>query len=255
VLLSRFDILTGAAQTMPTLGVNIDHVATLRQARMVDYPDPVEAALIAQTAGAQGITVHLREDRRHIQDHDLVRLKKAITAPMNLEMAPVDEMVAIALKIKPAQVTFVPEKRKEITTEGGLDVTRRQKNLSAIIDRFHAKKIVVSLFIDPDDRQIDAAKRLGADAIELNTAAYSEAKTISARNGELKKLTHAAAKAESLGMVCHAGHGLTIANVGPVAAIPNLGELNIGHSIVARAVIIGFAAAVSEMQDAINGAT
>lgn len=240
---------------MAKLCVNVDHVATIRQARMIDYPDPLEAALIAERAGCVGITIHLREDRRHIQDHDVRRIRKAISTKLNLEMATSPEIVTFALKTKPDQVSFVPERRQEITTEGGLDVTVRQRKLRNSIASFQAKKIIVSLFIDPNLEQVRAAAGLGADAIELNTGQYSEAKTKRALASELRTIEKAAALAEKLAIVTHAGHGLNVANVGPVAAIGIIDELNIGHSIVARAIMIGFRAAVTEMIAAIRTAS
>jgi len=239
---------------MAKLCVNVDHVATVRQARMIDYPDPLEAALIAEAAGSVGITVHLREDRRHIQDRDVTRIRKAIATKLNLEMATAGEIVEIALKVRPFQVSFVPERRREITTEGGLDVTVRQKRLKAIIDRFRAKGIVVSLFVDPVADQVRAARDVGADAVELNTGAYSEATTKRRIAAELRKIDRAAALSERLSLVTHAGHGLNLSNVGPVAAIRVVDELNIGHSIVARSIMVGFFEAVREMIRAIEGA-
>lgn len=239
---------------MAKLCVNVDHVATVRQARMIDAPDPLEAAMIAEAAGAVGITVHLREDRRHIQDNDVARLRKAVKTKLNLEMATAPEIVEFALKTRPDQVTFVPERRREVTTEGGLDVTVRQRRLKKIIDRFRDKKIVVSLFIDPDADQIDAALALGAGAVELNTGQYSEARTKRAARSEMAKIKRAAARCAGHGLVTHAGHGLNLANVGPVAAIETVDELNIGHSIVGRAVMVGFAEAVKEMARAMKGA-
>ncbi|MGK7344922.1 MAG: pyridoxine 5'-phosphate synthase [Candidatus Nitrospinota bacterium M3_3B_026] len=232
---------------MAKLCVNVDHVATVRQARMAGYPDPIEAALEAEKAGSRGITVHLREDRRHIQDRDVFRIKKAISTKLNLEMAAAPEIIEIALKVKPWQVTFVPERRQEITTEGGLDVTRRQRMLKETIDRFRDKKILVSLFIDPDQEMVRAAADLGADAIEINTGQYSEARAKRSRAAELKKIEKAAKLSAGLVGATHAGHGLNLDNVGPIAAIPTIEELNIGHSIVARAVMVGIRGAVKEM--------
>lgn len=237
---------------MPKLCVNVDHVATVRQARMIDRPDPVEAALIAEKAGAAGITVHLREDRRHIQDHDVKRLKKAIATRLNFEMATTDEMVAIGHRLRPHQVMFVPEKRREITTEGGLDVTKKQKRLGGIIEGFQKKKIKVSLFIDPVIEQIDAAQNLGADIVEFNTGAYSEAKTKRDFNARLKKIERAVSHAQNFDFLVNAGHGLTTENVGPIAAIPAIEELHIGHGIVCRAVMVGFHQAVKEILAAIK---
>jgi len=237
---------------MAKLCVNVDHVATVRQARRIDYPDPLEAAIEAETAGACGITIHLREDRRHIQDRDVSRIKKAISTKLNLEMATADEIIDIALKTRPWQVTFVPERRQEITTEGGLDVTRRQKRMRSVIERFRKRRILVSLFIDPAPEQIRAAVSLGADAVEINTGQYSEAKTKKSLASELKKIKKAAALAEKLDITTHAGHGLNLKNVGPIAAIPNIEELNIGHSIVARALVVGMRGAVAEMMKAMG---
>ena len=237
---------------MPKLCVNVDHVATLRQARMIERPDPVEAALIAEKAGAVGITVHLREDRRHIQDHDVKRLKKAIATRLNFEMAPTPEIIEIAHKIKPYQVMFVPERRQEITTEGGLDVTRGQRKLKGVIEDFHRRHIKVSLFIDPEQEQINAAANLGADIIEFNTGAYSEARTKRDASARLKKIRDAVHHAGAKSFSINAGHGLNTENVGPIAAIPEISELHIGHGIVCRAVIVGFEKAVGEILAAIK---
>lgn len=237
---------------MADLCVNVDHVATVRQARGTVMPDPLEAALLAEKAGAVGITIHLREDRRHIQDADVHRIKRGISTKLNLEMAVSEEIIGIALAVKPYQVSLVPERRRELTTEGGLDVTRGQARLKKAIERFHAKKIVVSLFIDPEEAQALAALDLGADAVEFNTGAYSEAKTKRDASAEIKRIVKACALTEKIGLVTHAGHGLNTSNVGPVAAIPNVAELNIGHSIVARSIMVGFVPAVKEMIEAIG---
>ncbi|MDH5477830.1 MAG: pyridoxine 5'-phosphate synthase [Nitrospinota bacterium] len=237
---------------MARLCVNVDHVATLRQARGVDYPDPLEAALLAEAAGCVGITVHLREDRRHIQDHDVARIKKRISTKLNLEMAAAPEIVEIAMKTRPWQVTFVPEKRKELTTEGGLNLTRNQKKLGLIIEGFKRKKIVVSLFIDPEEDATRRALELGADAVEFNTGRYCEAPNKKEQAHELAKVRSASALAARLGLTPHAGHGLNLDNVGPIASIAEIEELNIGHSIVTRAVMVGFAAAVEEMIEAME---
>lgn len=229
------------------LGVNIDHVATLRQARGTDYPDPVAAALLAEQAGADSITVHLREDRRHIQDADVERLQEAVSTHINLEMAVTDEMLQIASRIQPQDCCLVPEKRQELTTEGGLDIAGQLDRVSSACTRLREHGIRVSLFIDPDIAQIDAARRAGAEVIELHTGAYAEA-TDATRESELQRVIEAAAHGQSLGLVVHAGHGLHYENVAPVAAIPQLAELNIGHAIVARAVFDGFTVAVSEMK-------
>jgi len=239
---------------MAKLCVNVDHVATLRQARGEDYPDPLEAALLAETAGCVGITVHLREDRRHIQDYDVARIKKRISTKLNLEMSVAADIVEIALKTRPWQVTFVPERRKEVTTEGGLNLARGQRHLAAVIERFKARKIVVSLFIDPDEQTTRQAAELGADAVEFNTGRYCLARPGRQRITELKKIIAMRELAGGLGLATHAGHGLNLSNVGPIAAIPNLDELNIGHAIVARAVMVGFAQAVGEMIEAMENA-
>ncbi len=238
---------------MPKLCVNVDHVATIRQARGTNEPDPVAATLIAERAGAVGITIHLREDRRHIQDRDLSLIRQIVRGKLNLEMAPVEEMRGIALDTRPDQVTLVPERREEITTEGGLDVFGQMDRLAAIIDPVQAAKILVSLFIDPESHQIEAAHRLGADYIELNTAAYSEARNSEAVGREISALKKAADQAHALGLGVHAGHGLTFLNVEPIASLPHIEELNIGHSIVSHAVFTGFEAAVGEMARLVEG--
>jgi pyridoxine 5-phosphate synthase len=232
---------------MPKLCVNVDHVATVRQARRTNEPDPIAAALIAERAGAIGITIHLREDRRHIQDRDLHLIRKVVRGKLNLEMAPVEEMRKIALECQPDQVTLVPERREEITTEGGLDAFAQIDRLPAIINPLREAEILVSLFIDPNPAQIEAAHKLGANYIELNTAAYSEAKGREDVKNELFALRESSEQAHRLGMGVHAGHGLTYLNVEPVAALPHLEELNIGHSIVSHAIFAGFEAAVREM--------
>ncbi len=229
------------------LGVNIDHVATLRQARGTDYPDPVEAAVLAEKAGADSITLHLREDRRHIQDHDLERLKAAMQTHMNLEMAVTAEMLAIASDISPKDCCLVPEKREELTTEGGLDVAGQLDKVASACETLSAKGIWVSLFIDPDARQLDAAVQAGAAVVELHTGAYADANP-EAQGDELKRIVDAAAYGRQIGLTVHAGHGLHYENVKPVAEIPEIVELNIGHAIVARAVFDGFTVAVSEMK-------
>jgi pyridoxine 5-phosphate synthase len=229
------------------LGINIDHVATVRQARGTDYPDPVEAALIAERAGADSITLHLREDRRHIQDHDLERLKAAMQTHMNLEMAVTEEMLAIAAGIQPQDCCLVPEKREELTTEGGLDVAGQQDKIADACARLAQNGIRVSLFIDPELAQLDAARVAGAGVVELHTGAYAEADG-SEQEAELQRIVDAAAYGQKLGLVVHAGHGLHYENVKPVAKIPQILELNIGHAIVARAVFDGFSEAVREMK-------
>ena len=237
---------------MIRLGVNIDHVATVRQARRAKEPDPVAAAVLATLGGADGITVHLREDRRHIQDRDVYLLRETVTTRLNLEMATADEIVGIALKVKPDEATLVPEKRQELTTEGGLDVHATEPATRAAVEKLKAAGIQVSLFIDPEPRQIDAAKRLRADAIEFQTASYSEAVGQAAIAVELEKLRAATAHAVGLGLHVHMGHGLNYWNVQPVVRIAGVEELNIGHSIVSRAVLVGMERAVREMKQAMQ---
>jgi pyridoxine 5-phosphate synthase len=233
---------------MIRLGVNIDHVATLRQARRGHEPDPVAAAVLATLGGADGITVHLREDRRHIQDRDVFRLRETVTTRLNFEMAAYDEMIEIALKAKPDEATLVPEKREELTTEGGLDVLANRAAVGAAVERLKAGGIHVSLFIDPTSEQVEAAHKLRADAIELQTASYSEAKGAAAIAHELEKLRTATAHAIALGLHVHMGHGLNYWNVQPIVRIAGVEELNIGHSIVSRAVLVGMERAVREMK-------
>jgi pyridoxine 5-phosphate synthase len=237
---------------MIRLGVNIDHVATVRQARRTIEPDPVAAAVLALLGGADGITVHLREDRRHIQDRDVRLLRSVVTQRLNLEMAASDAIVDIACEVKPDEATLVPEKREELTTEGGLDVIGHQAAVDKAMRRLAEAGVGVSLFIDPDPRQIETAKLLGAHAVEIQTACYSEARTAGDRQRELATIEEAAAFARSLGLHVHMGHGLTYTNVQPIARIPGLEELNIGHSIVSRAVLVGTERAVREMKAAIN---
>ena len=233
---------------MAHLGVNIDHVATVRQARRTFEPDPVWAAVMAELGGADGITLHLREDRRHIQDRDLRVLRETVTVKLNLEMACSDEILAVAREVRPDQATLVPERREEITTEGGLDVVRSRDRTAKTIAGLREAGISVSLFLDPDEAQIETASLLGADAVELHTGQYALARPGAARDRELETLRRAAAQVRSLGMTLHAGHGLTYQNVRPIAAIEGMHELNIGHSIVARAVMVGFERAVREMK-------
>ncbi|MEZ9897423.1 pyridoxine 5'-phosphate synthase [Vibrio breoganii] len=230
------------------LGVNIDHIATLRNARGTKYPDPVHAAEIAERAGADGITIHLREDRRHILDRDVRILAETIQTRMNLEMAVTDEMVDIALKTKPEFVCLVPEKREELTTEGGLDVVGQFDKIKAATEKLAAAGIKVSLFIDPNSKQIDASKAAGAPFIELHTGHYAEAQTEEEQHKELKAIAEAATYASGLAITVNAGHGLTYHNVGPVAALPEIYELNIGHSIMGRAVFDGLNKAVADMK-------
>ncbi|MDD5455992.1 MAG: pyridoxine 5'-phosphate synthase [Candidatus Margulisbacteria bacterium] len=229
------------------LGLNIDHVATLRQARKGFEPDPLEAALIAQKAGADLITIHLREDRRHIQDNDVLRIKQAISVPLNLEMAPVPEIVDIALKVKPHKVTLVPEKRQELTTEGGLDVVKNFEKIKKINSRFQKAGIIVSLFIEAQKKQIKASKDSGAPSIELHTGRYAESSGLKQQK-ELEKLQEAVAYAQSIGLAVHAGHGLNYENTAAVAAIKGIEELNIGHSIISSAVLLGLPQAIKNMK-------
>jgi pyridoxine 5-phosphate synthase len=237
---------------MIRLGVNVDHVATVRQARRAKEPDPVAAAVLATLGGADGITVHLREDRRHIQDRDVLALRETVTTRLNLEMATAEEILSIALQVKPDEATLVPEKRQELTTEGGLDVLAGESSVRSTIDRLKTGGIHVSLFIDPDLKQIDASKRFGADAIEFQTASYSEAVGATAVARELEKLQVATAHAKSLGLHVHMGHGLNYWNVQPIVRVPGVEELNIGHSIVSRAVLVGMERAVREMKAAMT---
>jgi pyridoxine 5-phosphate synthase len=239
---------------MVRLGVNIDHVATVRQARQAQEPDPVAAAVLAVLGGADGITIHLREDRRHIQDRDLHLLRQMVPHRLNLEMAATDVIVDIACAVKPDEATLVPERRQELTTEGGLDVVANQTAVSKAIERLSTAGIEVSLFIDPDARQIEMAKLLNAKAVEIQTARYSEAKTAVLRQRELATLVESASLAVQHGLHLHMGHGLTYTNVQAVARIAGLEELNIGHSIIARAVLVGMERAVREMKEAIRSA-
>lgn len=225
------------------LGVNIDHVATLRQARGTSYPDPIQAAAIAEQAGAHGITLHLREDRRHIQDNDVVRLMQAVQIPVNLEMAVTEEMIAIALHLKPAHICLVPEKREELTTEGGLDVLGNQAAIADATKRLSAAGMEVSLFIDPDLKQIKAAQEVGAPVIELHTGTYADVDETT-RAAELQRLNEAAVYGHELGLIINAGHGLTLDNVAPICQMPHLNELNIGHALIADAVFMGLEGAV-----------
>jgi len=236
------------------LGVNIDHVATLRQARGTTYPDPVNAALICEQAGAEGITLHLREDRRHIQDDDVRRMRPALKTRMNLELAVTDEMIAFAKEIQPHHVCFVPEKRQEVTTEGGLDVVGHFEDVKKATQELTAIGCDVSLFIDADFAQIDAAVACGAPTIEIHTGAYADAETPEAQQAELERIVKGAEYAASKGLVVNAGHGLNLDNVTPIAAIPQIHELNIGHSLIADAVFVGLAQAVQQMKAVIKSA-
>lgn len=237
---------------MPTLGVNIDHIATIRQARRTVEPDPVAAAILAELGGADGITVHLREDRRHIQDRDVRLLRQTVRTHLNLEMAPTDEMVAIALEIKPDYVTLVPEKREEVTTEGGLDIAGQSQRLAEIVDKLQSASIPVSLFIDADVSQIEASVNVKAQFIELHTGQYAEADSEASRQ-ELAMLASCCEQATSAGLRVNAGHGLTYWNVYPIACLTGMEELNIGHTIVSRAALIGLERAVREMKQAMRG--
>ncbi|MZG31256.1 MAG: pyridoxine 5'-phosphate synthase [Nitrospinae bacterium] len=232
---------------MTRLFVNVDHVATIREARKTIEPSPLRAALLAEKAGAHGITVHLREDRRHIQDEDVRIIKKEIKTPLNLEMAPTQEMVKIALELCPYQVSLVPEKRQEITTEGGLDVCSQGKELMEIGRKIKDRGILFSLFIDPDERQVDASERIGADSVEINTGKYSELKSAKDINEELDRIQRSAKRSAEIGLKVFAGHGLNYENVKNIAAIPEIEELNIGHFIVGQSVYVGMEKAVSEM--------
>ncbi|MCB7129164.1 MAG: pyridoxine 5'-phosphate synthase [Candidatus Brocadiales bacterium] len=236
---------------MTKLGVNVDHVATLRQARMTYEPDPVTAASLADLGGADIITIHLREDRRHIQDRDLKLLKQTVFTKLNLEMSMAREIVELALAEGPAQVTFVPEKRQEVTTEGGLDVVSRRKVLAPLIERFKERGIAVSLFIDPETQQIQGAREVGAEFVELHTGAYANAETETEQMDMLEKLYRCAGLSREAGLRVNAGHGLTYKNVGPVVEKIGAEELHIGHSIISRAVFVGIKKAVEEMKELI----
>jgi pyridoxine 5-phosphate synthase len=237
---------------MPRLGVNVDHVATIRQARGGSEPDPVTAAALAELAGAEGITVHLREDRRHIQDRDLRLLRQTVQTRLNLEMAATEEMVGIALATAPDCVTLVPEKRRELTTEGGLDVLGQNASLVRVIDPLRAAGITVSLFVDPDPAQIEESARLAADCIEIHTGCYCSARG-GRQQDELTKVADAIRIGNELGLSVHAGHGLNYINIRPVVALGGIVEYNIGHSIVSRAVLVGMERAVSEMVALLHG--
>ena len=237
---------------MAVLNVNIDHVATVRQARRTDEPDPVWAATLCELAGANGITVHLRQDRRHICDRDVELLKETVASKLNLEMCMAEPIVKIAEKIRPDQITLVPEKRQELTTEGGLDCAKHRKRLLEVVKRMHKKGILVSTFIAPDESQIIATAEIGCDAIELHTGMYANAKTDKTIAKRLNELRDARDIAMTMGLVVHAGHGLTYRNIMPVAKIEGLCEFNIGHSIVSRAVLVGMEKATREMIELIK---
>ncbi len=236
------------------LGLNIDHIATLRQVRKSEYPDPVEAACIAELAGVDGITIHLREDRRHIQDRDVYLLRSILKTRMNLEMALNPDIIEIALKVVPDDVCIVPEKREELTTEGGLDVIKNIETLKRVIPEMHKKGIIVSLFVDPDKHQIDASKGVGADYIEIHTGRYADAKEEKTIAKELGHIMESAQYAASLGLGVNAGHGLNYRNVYSIALIDEIETLNIGHSIIARAAIVGLKKAIYDMLDILDRA-
>jgi pyridoxine 5-phosphate synthase len=236
---------------MIRLGVNVDHVATLRQARRVEIPDPVEAALLAEEAGAEGITVHLREDRRHIQERDVELMRAGVKTKLNLEMAVTPAMVAYAQSVRPDDACFVPEQREELTTEGGLDVVAHKSKIAKAVERLQGNGIYVSLFIDPERAQIETTREVGARGIEIHTGTYCNA-TGAAREKELAAIIAGARLARSLGLEVHGGHGLNYENVSAIARIPEIVELNIGHSIIARAVIAGIAQAVREMKEILD---
>lgn len=238
---------------LPTLGVNIDHIATIRQARRTVEPDPVAAAVLAELAGADGITVHLREDRRHIQDRDVRILRQTVRSHLNLEMAATDEMVAIALDIKPDYVTLVPEKRSEVTTEGGLDIVGQIDRIKEVVDKLQGANIPVSLFIDAEIAQIEASVKVQAKFIELHTGRYAEADDEATRQQELALLASGCEEAIAMGLRVNAGHGLTYWNVYPVASLTGMEELNIGHTIISRAALVGMERAVREMKQALRG--
>lgn len=232
---------------MAKLGLNVDHVATIRQARGGSEPDPVTAAAIGELAGAEGITIHLREDRRHIQDRDLEILRKTVQTKLNLEMAATQEMVAIACRVQPEQCTLVPEKRQELTTEGGLDVIGNFTSVQSAVHSLQAAGITVSLFVDPDRQQIEASRQSGADAIEIHTGRYAEVRDSAGQRRELAAIADAVKLGNELGLTVHAGHGLNYVNIIPLAGMPGIEEFNIGHSIIARAVLVGLDRAVREM--------
>jgi len=236
---------------MIRLGVNIDHVATVRQARRGREPDPVWAAIEAQLGGADGITVHLREDRRHIQDRDVRLLREIVAVRLNLEMSLAEDIVRFACDVRPDEATLVPERRQELTTEGGLDVVSHEERVQAVVAQLKERGIIVSLFIEPDPRQIECARLVGAEAVEFHTGRYALASDGESRHRELEALTQAARRAHEAGLHVHMGHGLNYENVCAVAAIPYVEELNIGHSIVSRAIFVGMRQAVREMKDLI----
>ncbi len=248
----RGSVSTGEL-SLPTLGVNIDHIATIRQARRTVEPDPVAAAALAELAGADGITVHLREDRRHIQDRDVKLLRQTVRTHLNLEMAATDEMVQIALSLEPDYVTLVPERREEVTTEGGLDIAGQAERMGNVVKTLQAAGIPVSLFIDADPEQIQASAATSAQFVELHTGRYAEAKTETARASELQMLEQGCQQAIAAGLRVNAGHGLTYWNTYPVACLTGMEELNIGHTIISRAALVGIERAVREMKQVIRG--
>ena len=239
-------------RNMIELGVNIDHIATVRQARQTVEPDPIWAAALAELGGADGITVHLREDRRHIQDRDVQLLRETVRCKLNLELSCADEIIKIACKVKPDQATLVPERREEITTEGGLDVVSQPEVIKKNVKRLQDRGIFVSLFLDPDPKQIEAGIIAGCDAIEIHTGCYAIVNTEKKRNAELQRILFAGETIHSAGVRLHAGHGLTYHNVLPIASVPHMHELNIGHSIIARALMVGIKEAVAEMKRLMN---
>jgi len=239
---------------MARLGVNIDHVATVRQARRASEPDPVHAAVLAELGGAAGITVHLRQDRRHVQDRDLEVLRQTVRTKLNLEMAATQEMLRVALTVKPDQATLVPERREELTTEGGLDVVLNSVQLRPIVKTLAEGGIEVSIFLDPDLEQVKEAHKLDAQAVEINTASWADARDAKQRETALRRIVDAARLGKRLGLLVHAGHGLTYQNVAPIASLSEVSELNIGHSIVSRAVLVGMERAVREMAELLKGA-
>lgn len=238
---------------MVKLGVNVDHIATLREARGINEPDPVEAAMLAELAGAHGITVHLREDRRHIQDRDVEILRRTVKTRLNLEMALTEEMVAIAMKLLPDAITLVPEGRQELTTEGGLDVSMLRQSLKQKIGLMQQAGIQVSLFVEPDLEQIKASHRVGADAIEIHTGPYCAVSHEKERKDQLRRIEMAISAARKLGLRVNAGHGLNYRNIGPVVALGGIEEFNIGHSIIGRAALVGMERAVREMLELLKG--
>jgi pyridoxine 5-phosphate synthase len=238
---------------LPTLGVNIDHVATIRQARRTVEPDPVAAAVLCELAGADGITAHLREDRRHIQDRDVRLLRQTVRTHLNLEMAATDEMVRMAIEVKPDYVTLVPERREEVTTEGGLDIAGQLDRMAKVVDTLQSAGIPVSLFIDADEAQIEASVKVKAQFIELHTGRYAEAANEASRHQEFAVLAKGCEMARAAGLRVNAGHGLTYWNVFPIASIEGMEELNIGHTIISRAVLVGLERAVREMKQAMRG--